>query len=232
MTIVDAVRFEIAATGTIRAAVNMSNAALIRWDENTGALVGPSVEIAKRIGQELDRELSFIRYESAANILSAADAGEWDIGFIASDASRTDRFSFSPPYASVDATYLVPQALAIQRADEVDTEGIRIASARSAAYTRQLERNLKKASVLHVDSPSAALDVLARQECDAAAGLGQFLHNAADRMKGFKVLDGAFSRIPQSVAVKKHAISASAFLADLIGRLHEAAPGEEEAALN
>ena len=222
------VRSEIAAAGSIRAAVNMSNAALIRWDENADALIGPSAEIADRIARELDRGLSLIRYGSAADILSAADGGEWDIAFIASDPSRTDRFSFSPPYISVEATYLVPVTSSYRTADELDTTGIRIASARSAAYTKQLERTLKRATVLHVDSPTAALDFLSNRECDAAAGLTEFLFNASERMEGFRVVDGVFSQIPQTIAVHKRATNASLFLADFVRRLGGADAGEEK----
>ncbi|RUM23956.1 amino acid ABC transporter substrate-binding protein [Rhizobium vallis] len=219
------VRSEIAPAGTVRAAVNMSNAALIRWDEDAGALVGPSAEIADRIAHELDRGLSLIQYGSAADILSAADGGEWDIAFIASDPSRTDRFSFSPPYISVEATYLLPEGSPYRTAEEVDCNGIRIASARSAAYTKQLERTLKRATVLHVDSPAAALDCLAERECDAAAGLTEFLVNASERMEGFRVLDGVFSRIPQTIAVHKRATNASLFFADFVRRLDGADVG-------
>jgi len=221
------VRSEIAPAGSIRAAVNMSNAALIRWDENADALIGPSAEIADRIARELDRGLSLIRYGSAADILSAADGGEWDIAFIASDPSRTDRFSFSPPYISVEATYLVPVTSSYRTADELDTTGIRIASARSAAYTKQLERTLKRATVLHVDSPTAALDFLSNRECDAAAGLTEFLFNASERMEGFRVVDGVFSQIPQTIAVHKRATNASLFFADFLRRLGGADAGEE-----
>jgi polar amino acid transport system substrate-binding protein len=222
------VRSEIAPAGSIRAAVNMSNAALIRWDENADALIGPSAEIADRIARELDRGLSLIRYGSAADILSAADGGEWDIAFIASDPSRADRFSFSPPYISVEATYLVPVTSSYRTADELDTTGIRIASARSAAYTKQLERTLKRATVLHVDSPTAALDFLSNRECDAAAGLTEFLFNASERMEGFRVVDGVFSQIPQTIAVHKRAINASLFFADFVRRLGGADAGEEK----
>ena len=228
MFTLEQVRSEIAPAGTIRAAVNMSNAALIRWDENADALIGPSAEIADRIARELDRGLSLIRYGSAADILSAADGGEWDIAFIASDPSRTDRFSFSPPYISVEATYLVPVTSSYRTADELDTTGIRIASARSAAYTKQLERTLKRATVLHVDSPTAALDFLSNRECDAAAGLTEFLFNASERMEGFRVVDGVFSQIPQTIAVHKRATNASLFFADFVRRLGGADAGEEK----
>ena len=210
---------EIAPSGPIRAAVNMSNAALIRWDQQEGTLVGPSAEIAARIARELDHGLSLLQFGSAADILSDANGGKWDIAFIASDPSRTDRFSFSPPYICVEATYLVPEGSPYRTADDLDSDEIRIASARSAAYTKQLERTLKRATVLHVDSPTAALDFLVNHECDAAAGLTEFLFNASKRMERFRLVDGVFSRIPQTIAVHRRSIRASLFFADFVRRL-------------
>ncbi|WP_190233639.1 hypothetical protein [Rhizobium sp. R339] len=73
--------------------------------------------------------------------------------------------------------------------------------------------------MLHADSPTAALDFLADRECDAAAGLTDFLFNASERMEGFRMVDGVFSRIPQTIAVHKRATNASLFIANFVQRL-------------
>ncbi|MBX4996530.1 transporter substrate-binding domain-containing protein [Rhizobium lentis] len=221
---------EIASTGVIRAAVNMSNAALVRWDDQAGGLVGPSAQIGHKIAEQLDCGLSMTQYGSAADILAAADRGEWDIAFIASDPSRTDRFSFSPPYISVRATYLVPEDSAFRTVEDVDSEGVRIASARSAAYTKQLERILQEATVSHTDSPAAAIDLLVGSQCDAAAGLTEFLVRISERISGFRLVDGAFSEIPQTIAVHRRSIHASAFFADFVRRLNASAGGYHDVA--
>ncbi|MBB5667980.1 polar amino acid transport system substrate-binding protein [Rhizobium leguminosarum] len=213
---------EIAPAGAIRAAVNMSNSALVRWDDEAGALVGPSAEIARKIAEQLDCGLFLIQYGSAADILADADGDEWDIAFIASDPSRADHFSFSPPYISVKATYLVPDSSSFRRVQDVDVEGVRIASARSAAYTKQLERMLERATVFHTDSPAAAVDLLVGSQCDAAAGLTEYLIQTSVRISGFRLLEGTFSEIPQTIAVHKSAIHAPAFFADFIHDLHGA----------
>ncbi|MBX4930924.1 transporter substrate-binding domain-containing protein [Rhizobium bangladeshense] len=221
---------EIAPAGVIRAAVNMSNAALVRWDDQDGALVGPSAQIGHKIAGQLDCGLSLIQYGSAADILAAADRGEWDIAFIASDPSRVDRFSFSPPYMSVKATYLVAEASAFRTVGDLDIESVQIASARSAAYTKQLERILEKATVSYTDSPAAAIDLLVGSQCDAAAGLTEFLAHTSERISGFRLVEGAFSEIPQTIAVHRRSIHASAFFADFVCRLSRTASGDREAA--
>ena len=213
---------EIAPTGAIRAAVNMSNSALVRWDDEAAAFVGPSTEIARKIAEQLDCGLFLIQYGSAADILADADGDDWDIAFIASDPSRADRFSFSPPYISVKATYLVPDSSSFRRVQDVDVEGVRIASARSAAYTKQLERMLERATVLHTDSPASAVDLLVGSQCNAAAGLTEYLIQTSVRISGFRLVEGTFSEIPQTIAVHKRAIHASAFFADFLHDLHGA----------
>ncbi|QKK23620.1 transporter substrate-binding domain-containing protein [Rhizobium hidalgonense] len=221
---------EIAPTGVIRAAVNMSNAALVRWDDHAGALVGPNARIGRKIAEQLDCGLSLIQYGSAADILAAADRGEWDIAFIASDPSRADLFSFSPPYMSVKATYLVPEASSFRTVGDVDIEGVQVASARSAAYTKQLERILEKATVSHTDSPAAAVHLLVSSRCDAAAGLTEFLVQISERTSGFRLVEGAFSEIPQTIAVQRRSIHASAFFTDFIRRLNGTAAADRDLA--
>ncbi|AJC79148.1 ABC transporter substrate-binding protein [Rhizobium etli bv. phaseoli str. IE4803] len=207
---------EIAPTGAIRAAINMSNAALVRWDDEAGALVGPSAQIAHEIAEQLDCGLSLIQYGSAADILANADGDEWDIAFIASDPSRADRFSFSPPYISVKATYLVPDSSSFRRVQDIDVEGVQIASARSAAYTKQLERILHRASVSHTDSPATAINLLVESQCDAAAGLTEYLIQTSERISGFRLVEGTFSEIPQTIAVHKISVHAAAYFADFV----------------
>lgn len=194
---------EITPTGSIRAAVNIANAALVRLDERTGELVGPSVDLANALAGELGCSLTLKQYPSAAAILAAAGEGDWDIAFIAADQSRSDRFEFSPPYAFVRATYLVPANSEISFIADVDRPGLRISAARGAAYTKELERQLKHASIAYAETPSAAIEMLRVGASDAAAGLTDFLMLAAAQDANLSMLDDLFLKIPQAVAVRK-----------------------------
>ncbi|EJZ17985.1 transporter substrate-binding domain-containing protein [Rhizobium sp. Pop5] len=207
---------EIAPTGVIRAAVNMSNAALVQLDPVTGTLTGSSAQIAVELAAELDCGLSLVQYGSAADILAAAEGNEWDVAFIASDPSRADRFSFSPPYTTVSASFLVPDSSPLGSLEHVDVEGVRIAAARTAAYTKQLERLVRNAIVLHTENPASALDMLVSSECDAAAGLTESLSRFCEKNPGFHVVDRAFSKVPQAIAVHRRCVHASTFLSDFI----------------
>lgn len=207
---------EIAPTGVIRAAVNMSNAALVKLDPVTGVLKGQSAQIATALAAELDCGLSLVRYGSAADILAAAEGSEWDVAFIASDPSRADRFSFSPPYTTVTASFLVSDRSPLGSVEHVDVEGVRIAAARTAAYTRELERQIRSAILLHTESPASALDMLVSSECDAAAGLTESLSRFCEENPGFRVVEGTFSKVPQAIAVHRRCVHASTFLSDFI----------------
>ncbi|CCM78466.1 transporter substrate-binding domain-containing protein [Rhizobium mesoamericanum] len=207
---------EIAPTGVIRAAVNMSNAALVQLDPVTGTLTGSSAKIAVALAAELDCGLSLVRYGSAADILAAAEGDEWDVAFIASDPSRADRFSFSPPYTRVTASFLVPDSSPLDSLEHVDVEGVRIAAARNAAYTKQLERQVKNAIVLHTENPASALGMLVSSECDAAAGLTESLSRFCEENPGFRVVEGPFSEVPQAIAVHRSCVRASTFLSNFI----------------
>ncbi|MGN7715140.1 transporter substrate-binding domain-containing protein [Agrobacterium radiobacter] len=103
---------EIAPTGSIRAAVNIANAALVRFEERTGELIGPSVDLAKSLAAEIGCQLLVKAYPSAAAIMAADERNDWDIAFIAAAPSRADRFDFSPPYAFVAARRWCTERLA------------------------------------------------------------------------------------------------------------------------
>lgn len=222
---------EIAPTGSIRAAVNIANAALVRVDERTGALIGPSIDLANSLAAELGCRLALSPYPSAAAILAAAEQHDWDIAFIAADPSRTDRFEFSPPYAFVTATYLVPQQSHIYAVAEVDSPGRRISAAREAAYTKQLEKLLKHAAIFYADSPTAAIELLKTGACDAAAGLKDFLQVAAAQGERLRILEDTFLEIPQTIAMRKGAKAAlfvSEFVSEYVKVLSSDCPAEKD----
>lgn len=208
---------EIAPTGSIRAALNLANAALVRVDERTGALHGPSIDLANSLAAELGCRLSPRPFPSAAAILAAAERDDWDIAFIAADPSRTDRFDFSPPYAFVTATYLVPERSHIYSVAEADVAGCRISAAREAAYTKQLEKLLQHASIVYADSATAAVDMMKSGRCDAAAGLEDFLQTAASLGDRLRVVEDTFVQIPQTIAIRKGKKAAS-FVAEFVGK--------------
>ena len=77
---VTAVIGDLAPTGTLRAAINLANAALVQRDPATGTLTGVSVHLATELANRLGCQVSFVTYTS-----DALDKNEWDIAFLAVD---------------------------------------------------------------------------------------------------------------------------------------------------
>lgn len=205
-----------APNGTLRAAINAANAALVRVDPSSGEITGPSVDIVRQLGAELGTPVSLVSYAAAGDIMAAIDRDEWDIALVAEDPSRAGRLFFSPPYAVIAATYAVRMKLSCRTSDDVDASGVRIATARKAAYTSKLERLLKKATLVYADNPSSAFEMMASGECDAAAGIRESLVRFAEGVAGIRVVDGAFSEIKQTIAIRHGSPQATAHLTDFL----------------
>jgi polar amino acid transport system substrate-binding protein len=213
---------EFAPDGMMRAAINTANAALVQVDPSSGEIAGPSSDIARRLGSELGAQLSLVSYPTAGDIMAAIDRDEWDVALIAEDSSRADRLFFSPPYAVIAATYAVRAELSCRTCDDVDATGIRIATARRAAYTSRLERMVERATLVYADSPGSAFEMMASGQCDAAAGIRESLVRFASGVPGLRVFDGAFSEIKQTIAIRHGSQQAASHLADFLVRYMDA----------
>lgn len=214
---------EFAPNGLMRAAINAANAALVQVDPSSGEIAGPSADIARRLGAELGTQVSLVRYPAAGEIMAAIDRDEWDIALIAEDPSRADRLFFSPPYAVISATYAVRVELPCRTSDDVDASGIRIATARSAAYTSKLERLIERATLIYANNPRSAFELMASGECDAAAGIRESLARFSVGTSGARVVDGEFSEIKQTIALRLGAPRSAAYLTDFLVRYMDTA---------
>jgi polar amino acid transport system substrate-binding protein len=210
---------ELAPSGTIRAAINAANAALVKIDPSSGDISGPSAAIARRLGSELGAPVQLVIYPTAGEIMATIHRDEWDIALIAEDASRADRLFFSPPYAIITATYAVRAEFPCRTALEMDKAGHRIATARHAAYTSKLEHALKEATLVYTDNATSAFEMVVDGHCDAAAGVRESLERFVGETPEVRIVDGAFSEIKQTIAIRRHAFLAAAHLNDFIARL-------------
>lgn len=183
------------AHSALRVALNMNNTALVQraGDSYTGL----AVRIAERISAEMGALLTFVEYPSAQSVLQAEPDG-WDIAFLAIDPSRTDRIAFSDPYHSVEATFLVRDALAHQSCAEILQGDHMIISAKGAAYQARLSA-LTPMGLVVATSPDEARQRFLRGEGHALAGIRETLESA--RIPGAHILPDNFARIEQAVAV-------------------------------
>jgi polar amino acid transport system substrate-binding protein len=219
MTDLESVRGDLAATGVVRAAINVGNPVLARAGEGDGEPSGVSVDIAREIGRRLAMPVELIVFPAAGKVVDALARGEWDVAFLANEPARADRVTFSAPYVLIEGTYMLRQDSPFTAADQLDAEGIRIAVGQNAAYDLHLTRELKHAQIVRAPSPSSALELFHRDGLDAAAGVRQALDRFAADKPGLRVLPDAFMSIRQTVASPPGRPAGSAWLDALVAEL-------------
>lgn len=213
-----AVLNDLAPGGALRVAVNLANAALVKQQAD-GSLTGPIAELSAQLAARLGVPPEFIRYPSGGAILAEIGTGRWDIAFLAVDPARADRLAFSRPYTRIEATFIVPAGSSPTRAADADATGLRIATARDAAYELHLRRSFTRAEIVSHDTPSAAIEAVLAGRCDLAAGIRQALQNAAAAHPDLRVLPDAFMAVPQAIAVAIARTRGAAYLDAFIAEI-------------
>lgn len=203
-------RNQLAPNGRLRAALNYSNVLLVsaRTPEHTG--VAP--DLARELARRADAAVEFIGYANAGLAADAATDDAWDVVFIGAEPARAGAIAFTPAYLEIDATYLVPGHSSIQAIEQVDRNGVRIATAARAAYTLYLQRTLRNATLLETDGIQGSFDLFAESRLDALAGLKPRLLDDVQRMPGARLLDGRFTAVQQSMGVPHERAAAAAYL--------------------
>jgi polar amino acid transport system substrate-binding protein len=205
-----AARAELAPNGRLRAALNYGNFLLVssRAPEHAGVAPDLARELAKRAGATVE----FVGYTNAGLVADAAKDQAWDVGFIGAEPARADLITFTPAYVEIEATYIVPEASRIRSVEDVDRPGVRIASGARAAYTLYLQRSLKQTTVTEVSGIEHTAEWFARTGYDAVADLKPRLAVNVKKAPGLRMLDGRFTAVQQSFAVRKERAAAAAYL--------------------
>jgi polar amino acid transport system substrate-binding protein len=202
----------LAPSGKIRVAINLGNTVLAQKDAKTGRLGGVSVVLAKALAARLKLPYELIPYQAAGMVFDALDKGEWDLAFLAVEPERAVKIDFSPPYVSIDGTYLVHKDSPFQKVADLDKPGVRIAVARGAAYDLYLSRNLKNAELKRTTTSPAAVEMFIADKLEAAAGVRQFLLDASRGKPDLRVIGDRYSRIDQAAAVPRGHEAAAAYI--------------------
>ena len=213
----DAARAELTTNGRLRAALNYSNTLLIstRGTDPTGEAPDLARELARRAGASVE----FIGYANAGLAADAAATGAWDVAFIGAEPQRAGEIAFSPAYVEIEASYLVPAGSPLLRIDDVDRDGIHVATAARAAYTLFLQRTLRHAALVEAEGLPGAFARFVEMKLDALAGLKPNLVADAGKLPGARVLEGRFTAVQQSMGVPKHRVAAASYLAGFVAEI-------------
>jgi len=185
--------------GVLRASINLGNPILANKDAATGEPVGVSVDLARNFAQRLGVPIELVVFEKAAASVDAVRNDQADIGFFAIDPARSEGLKFTAPYVLIEGSYLVPAGSALQRNEEVDREGTRIAVGAGSAYDLFLTREIKNAQLVRVQGAQGVFDSLRASEVEVAAGIRQVLEAEAARTPGLRLLPGRFMVIQQAM---------------------------------
>jgi polar amino acid transport system substrate-binding protein len=123
------------------------------------------------------------------------------VAFLGAEPARAKQIDFSAAYVEIDAGYLVPAGSPLQRLEDVDAKGVRIAVSARSAYDLYLSRNLKNAELVRIEGIDAAFQHFVKEKLDALAGLKPGIIANAETLPGSRVLDGRFTAVQQAAGV-------------------------------
>ena len=193
----------LAPTGTLRAAINLSNFLLVTGKGSDGNPEGVSPDMARELANRLGVGLELLRYKTPGEIADAAASGIWDVGNIGAEPARAEAMAFTAAYCEIEATYMVPAGSTITTIAEVDQPGRRIASAARSAYDLWLERNIHHAELVQVTGLDGSFEAFVDQKLDALAGLRPRLITDVERLPGARILEGRFTAVQQAMGTPR-----------------------------
>jgi polar amino acid transport system substrate-binding protein len=199
---------EFAPTGTLRAAINQGNSVLAQKGAN-GEALGITVDLARELARRLAVPIELITFDAAGKVFDALKRGVWDIAFLAVEPVRAAEIDFTAPYVLIEGTYMVPKDSALQKIEDVDKAGVRIAVNKGSAYDLYLTRTLKNATLLRGDDGVA---LFRKDRLEAAGGVRQPLEQYARKDPGVRVMAGRFMAIQQAMGLPKGRARAHAYL--------------------
>lgn len=206
---------DLAPSGKLRVAINFGNPVLAQRGPN-GDPRGVSAELARELAKRLNLPIEFVVFEEAGKVAEAASQDKWDIAFLAIDPTRAATIDFTPPYVLIEGTYLTRANAPLQKVEDVDTDGIRIAVAENSAYDLYLTRNLKNAKLIRAINSAAAISDFEQGKVDVLAGVRQPLDSYARTHPDTRVMDGRFMSIQQAMCSPKGREAAARYLRDYI----------------
>ncbi|MBS7788682.1 transporter substrate-binding domain-containing protein [Roseococcus sp. SDR] len=205
---------QLAPTGVLRAAINMSNFLLVTGRGPAGEPDGVSPGMARAIADRLGVPVQYMPFPRPGELADAV--GSWDIGLIGAEPQRAEKIAFTPAYAEIEATYLVRGDSPITELAQVDRPGVRIAVTARAAYDLWLARNIRAAELLRAESLDGAFELFQREGLEVLAGLKPRLLTDAEALPGARILEGNFTTVQQAIGTARANAAGAAWLAEFV----------------
>lgn len=207
---------ELAPTGVLRAAVNLSNFLLVTGKSAAGDPEGVSPDMAREVANRLGVPVKYLPYKTPGELADAAAQGVWDIGLIGAEPQRAETIAFTAAYCEIEATYLVPAGSPLKSIADVDVAGVRIAVSGRSAYGLWLDRNIKRAQLIRSETLDNSFGQFVRDKLDALAGLRPRLITDVEKLPGARILDGKFMSVQQAIGTPRKNAAGAAFLREFV----------------
>lgn len=212
----NAVRAELAPTGTLRPGVNLSNALFTGKDAATGELRGVSVDLMRELASRLGVPIDFVIYPTPGDVTDSVDSGDWDVAILAIEPARAEKIAFSPPITEIEATYVVHDASSLSRADQVDAAGVRVVAPSKAGYELFLTRTLRNATLIRTNNFQESIDLFNARGADALSGLKPFLIDSMAQLPGARFVEGNFMTVNHGLGTPRVRSLAAEYLATFV----------------
>jgi len=214
----------LAPTGTLRAAFLVTNPVQARTDPKTGAVNGPSADLARELARRLGVPVTLMPEPNPAAVIARIKAGQADIGFLAYEAARATQVEFSDPYALVACAYLVRADADLKTSADIDRADVTIGAAKGQSQEIYVSEHMKRARIAVLpETPGhdALVALLIGRKIDAFAANRQRMEEAARTSPQVRVLPDNFLMIGQAIVVEKGDVArldeVNRFIADMRG---------------
>ena len=207
---------ELAPTGVLRAAVNLSNFLLVTGKTPAGEPEGVAPDMACAVATRLGVPIKYVTFNSPGELADQAGKGVWDVGLIGAEPQRAETIAFTSAYVEIEATYLVPAGSRLQTIADVDAPGVRIAVAGRSAYGLWLDRNIRHAELVRADSLGGATEQFVQGKLEALAGLRPGLLADLGKLPGARIIEGKFSAVQQAIGTAKRNTAGAAYLSGFV----------------
>jgi polar amino acid transport system substrate-binding protein len=211
---------DLARSGKLRVAINFGNPVLAQRGPD-GEPRGVSAALARELAKRLNVPIDFVTFEEAGKVAEAASQDKWDVAFLAIDPVRAATIDFTPPYVLIEGTYLASANSPLQKIEDVDKDGIRVAVAENSAYDLYLTRSLKNAKLVRGTNSAAAVAEFEQGKTDVLAGVRQPLVTYANAHPGTRVMEGRFMGIQQAMCSPKGREAAARYLHGFIEEMKQ-----------
>lgn len=189
----------IAPGGVLRAAINTGNRALV---QQSGAhLAGVSPALARRLAEFLGLRLETVIYSGAGRVFEDAGRDLWDVAFLAVDATRAERISFTRPYHTIEATYAVRSGSEISTPEDADRDGITVLSSIGSAYDFYLASALRHARHDRIGTPTESFEEFRAGRADVVAGVRASLERFFKGDPTVTILPGVLTKVEQAMVL-------------------------------